>query len=50
MSGRGAEREKETQNLKQAPRSELSAQSLARGLNSLAIEIMTQAEVGSSTD
>ena len=33
MSGRGAERERETQNLKQAPGSELSAQSPMWGLN-----------------
>ena len=33
-SGRGAERERETQNLKQASGSELSAQSPMRGLNS----------------
>ena len=31
--GRGRERERETQNLKQALGSELSAQSLTRGLN-----------------
>ena len=31
----GAERERETQNLRQAPDSELSAQSLMRGLNPL---------------
>ena len=34
MSRRGAERERDTQNLKQAPGSELSAQSLTWGLNS----------------
>ena len=34
MSGGGAERERETQNPKQAPGSELSAQSPMRGLNS----------------
>ena len=34
MSWGGAEREKETQNLKQAPGSELSAQSPMWGLNS----------------
>ena len=39
MSGGGAERE-ETQNLKQAPGSELSAQSRMRGSNS-DCEIMT---------
>ena len=33
MSGRGAERERETQNPKQAPGSELSAQSPTRGSN-----------------
>ena len=32
--GRGRERERETQNLKQSPGSELSAQSPMRGLNS----------------
>ena len=34
MSGGGAERERETQNLKQAPGSELSAQSPTWDLNS----------------
>ena len=34
MSGGGTERERETQNPKQAPGSELSAQSLTWGLNS----------------
>ena len=34
MSGRGAKRVRETQNLKQAPGSELSAQSPTRSLNS----------------
>ena len=34
MNGGGSERERETQNPKQAPGSELSAQSLTRGLNS----------------
>ena len=34
MSGGGAERERETQNLKQAPGSELSAQSPTWGSNS----------------
>ena len=34
MSRGGAERERETQDLKQAPGSELSAQSPTRGLNS----------------
>ena len=34
MSRGGAEREQKTQNLKQAPDSELSAQSLRQGLNS----------------
>ena len=34
VSGGGAERERETQNLKQTPGSELSAQSLTRGSNS----------------
>ena len=34
MNGGGAERERETQNLKQAPGSELSAQSLMWRLNS----------------
>ena len=34
MSGGGAEREMETQNPKQAPGFELSAQSLTRGSNS----------------
>ena len=37
MSGGGAERESETQNLKQAPGSELSAQSLMWGLNPQAV-------------
>ena len=32
--GRGRERKRETQNLKQVPGSELSAQSLTQGLNS----------------
>ena len=34
MGGEGAERQRETQNPKQAPGSKLSAQSLTRGLNS----------------
>ena len=34
MIGGGAERERETRNLKQVPGSELSAQSLMQGLNS----------------
>ena len=34
MSGEGAERERETQNPKQAPGSELSAQSPTQGSNS----------------
>ena len=33
MSGEGAKRERETWNPKQAPGSELSAESLTRGLN-----------------
>ena len=37
VSGRGAEREKETQHLKQAPGSELSAQRLIWGSNSQAL-------------
>ena len=40
MNGGGAERE-ETQNRKQAPVSELSAQSPARGSNSQSCEVMT---------
>ena len=36
-SGGGAEREKDIQNPKQAPGSELAAQSLMRGLNSQAV-------------
>ena len=46
MSSRGAERE-ETQNLKQAPGSELSAQNPMKGSNPLTREIMTWA--GSQT-
>ena len=49
---RGRLRERETQNLKQAPGSELSAQSLTRGLNSLTASVggwpRCQAETGSS--
>ena len=41
MSGGGAKREKETQNLKQAPGSELSAQSPTPGFNLTNHEIMT---------
>ena len=41
VSGRGAERERETQNLKQAPGSELSAQSLDVGLKLMSREIVT---------
>ena len=37
MSRGGAERERETQNPKQAPGSELSAQSPTRGLNSIQV-------------
>ena len=37
MSGGGAERERETQNPKQAPGSKLSAQSPMRGSNPLAV-------------
>ena len=48
-SGLGAERE-ETQNRKQAPVSELSAQSPARGSTSQSCEVMTWAEVRHSTD
>ena len=44
------QREKETQNLKQAPGSELSAQSPVAGLELTDREIMTWAEVGCSTD
>ena len=50
MSGGGAEREKETQNLKLAPGSELSAQSRMQGWNSRVHDIMTWAEVGRLTD
>ena len=46
----GAERDKETQKLKQAPGSELSAQSLTWDSNSQDCEIMTRAEVGHSAD
>ena len=49
MSGGGAERERETQNRKEAPVSELSAQSPMRDSNSQT-EIMIWAEVGRSTD
>ena len=44
------QRESETQNPKQAPGSELSAQSPTRGLNPLAVEIVAWAEVGRLTD
>ena len=45
------QRERETQNPKQAPGSELSAQRPTRGLNSLMnCEIMIWAEVGCLTD
>ena len=47
--GRVGQREKETQNLKQAPSSELSAQSSTQGSNPQR-EIMTWAEVGRLTD
>ena len=40
MRGEG-QREREAQNLKEAPGSELSAQRPARGLNSGRVEIMT---------
>ena len=40
-SGEGAERERETQTLKQTPGSELSAQSRTRGLKLTNQEIMT---------
>ena len=50
MSRGGAERESETQNLKQAPGSELSAQSLMRGSEPTDHEIMTLAEVGRLTN
>ena len=43
------QRERETQNLKQAPGSELSAESDA-GLEPMSCEIMTGAEVGRLTD
>ena len=48
--GRGRERERETQNLIQAPGSELSVQSLTRDFKLTDHEIMTWAEVGHSTD
>ena len=41
MSGGGAERERDRQNLKQAPGSELSARSLDLGLELINREIMT---------
>ena len=41
VSGRGAERERETQNPKEAPGSELSAQSPGVGLELLNCEMMT---------
>ena len=44
------QRERETQNPKQAPGSELSAQSLTRGSKVTNREIMTWAEVGRLTD
>ena len=50
-SGGGAEREGETQNPKQVPGSELSAQSPTRGSNSLTdLEVMTRAKAGHLTD
>ena len=48
-SGEGAEKERETQNPKQIPGSELSAQSPTQDSNSNC-EIMTWAEIGRSTD
>ena len=44
QAGEG-KRERETQNLKQAPGSKLSAQSLTQGLETTNCEIMTRAEV-----
>ena len=44
------QRERKTQNVKQAPGSELSAQSPTQGLELTSCEIMTRAEVGCSTD
>ena len=44
------QREKEKQNPKQAPGSNLSAQSLTQGSNAQNRKIMTWAEVGSLTD
>ena len=46
----GAERERETQDPKQAPGSELSAQTPMRGLNSQTHEVMARAEVECLTD
>ena len=49
--GGGAERERETQNLKQVPGSELSVQSKhSAGLEPTNQEIMALAEVGGLTD
>ena len=42
MSGGGSERERETQNLKQAPSSELSVYSPTQGSNSLSCEIIPE--------
>ena len=41
VSWGGAEKERETQNLKQAPSSELSGQSPAQGLNSQIVKTVT---------
>ena len=49
QAGEG-QRERETQNPKQAPGSELSAQSLTRGSNPQTPELMTWAEVGRLTN
>ena len=48
--GRGRERDRETQNLKQASGSELSAQSPTPGLKQTNCEIMTRANVRCLTD
>ena len=50
MSRGGAERERETQNRKEAPGSELSAQTPTRGSNAQTVEIMTWADVRCITD
>ena len=50
MSGRGAERERETQNPKQALGSELSVQNPMQGSKPTSSGIMTWAEVKCLTD